>query len=273
MPTPSSPASYFDNAADKWTAEMATPWMRLKRELARFNLNKHLPPNTLLNILDAGGGIGSESFPFAHEGHFVSLVDYSAGMVAVARRDALAQNIAARVSVHQADALDVNKLFAPNSFDVVLCHNVLQYVADVPALLSTLAKLLKPNGLLSLISTNQHCAVLHSAIFRDNLDEAYRRLDDRAFTTTIFGNVVTEYTSDDIQPMLSQADMRFEKYYGIHNILQYWGDNERRTQPQNWAKLEKLEYAMTDRYPHNLLARYWQIVARRTGDPKALCQP
>ncbi len=246
------------------------PWMRLKREMARFNLNKHLPPNTPLRILDAGGGIGTESFPFAHEGHTVDLVDYSAAMVDVARRDANAQKIETRASAQQADVMDVAQLFAPNSFDMVLCHNVLQYVADVPALLRTLATLLKSGGLLSLISTNHYCGVLHSAIFRDDLDEAYRRIDDHTFTTQIFGNTVTEYSGDEIKTMLPQAGLSFEKYYGIHNILQYWGDNERRVQPENWAKLEKLEYAMTDRYPHNFLARYWQIVARRTGDPKAL---
>ncbi|NJM42738.1 MAG: methyltransferase domain-containing protein [Anaerolineae bacterium] len=256
-----SPPSYFDNAVTKWVAEMATPWMRLKRELARFNLNKHLPTNKKLRILDAGGGVGTESFPFAGAGHEVVLVDYSAAMIEEARRDAAAQQIEARVSLHVADVMDVTSLFDHNSFDLVLCHNVLQYVADVPALLRALAQVMKPEGVLSLISTNHNAGVYHSALFRDDLDEAYRRIDDRTFTTSLFGNTMTEYAGEEVTAMLTQAGLCFEHYYGLHNLLQYWGNNERRTQPENWAKLEKLEYALTDHHPHNLLARYWQVIA------------
>ena len=40
-------------------------------------------------------------------------------------------------------------------------------------------------------------------------------------------------------------------------------DNERKADPILYKKLERLELALSGRYPYNLLGRYFQIVAQK----------
>lgn len=250
----------FDDAANKWRRDTGKPWNRLKYELARTNLERHLPIGAL-RILDAGGGTGVESIPFALAGHHVDLVDYSASMLEAARQDITAAHVEDRVAIYQADASHVADLFAAHTFDVVLCHNVLQYVSDVSELLRNLAILLKPGGVLSLISVNRYSSPLRAAFKHDDLEEAHRMLFERVEAQVMFEHVATVYSGDEINAMLPQAELVFDKYYGIRCIWDYWGDNEKHASVAD--QLWKLEFALTDRYPYNLLARFWQIIAHK----------
>jgi S-adenosylmethionine-dependent methyltransferase len=253
-------SSVFDNAINRWTDDIDKPWNRLKYELARANLERHWPPGQL-RILDAGGGTGRESIPLAEDGHRIDLVDYSAAMLIVARQNMVAAHVESQVTLHQADVTHVAELFDANVFDVVLCHNVLQYVNDIPALLQNLAKLLKPGGVLSLISKNRCSSAWWAAFYRDNLEEALQMLDNPVEKAVLFDTDSTNYSGDEIAAMLPQANLVFEHYYGIRCIWDYWRDNEKRASAVD--QLWKLEFALTNRQPYNLLARFWQIIAHK----------
>ena len=257
-----TPASVFDQAIDKWIDNENRPWSRLKIDLTRMNLKRHLP-DKLLRILDAGGGMGTDSLPLASEGHQVDLVDYSPAMLALAKRDVAAADLTVRVTLHQGDVTAIQDQFAPSTFDAVLCHNVLQYLDDVPALLRSLSATLKPGGFISLIGMNRYALPWRAALLRNDLDEAYETLDAHTEMTQVFGHAVTVYSRDEIEVMLPQAGLVFDGYYGIRCLNDYWGDNERKANPETWAKLKRLEFAMTDRHPYNLLARFWQIIAHK----------
>lgn len=258
----STSPSVFDNAVDKWIDSNNMPWGRLKTDLTRSNLKRHLSSQPL-RILDAGGGTGADSIPLAQEGHVVDLVDYSQAMLAAAERDATHAGVSQCVRLHQADVMQIPPLFSTPQFDVVLCHNVLQYVDDVPALLRALVEPLKPDGIVSLISTNRFAIPWRAAFFRNDLDEAYQVLDARSEMTMLFGHPAAEYSGDEVQAMLPQTALAFDAYYGIRCVTDYWGDNERKLQPEIWAKIVRLEFALTGRYPYNLLARFWQIIAHK----------
>jgi S-adenosylmethionine-dependent methyltransferase len=258
-----APHSVFDESIDRWVAENDLPWMQLKTEIGLSNLMKHLPQRPL-RILDAGGGSGADSIPLAREGHSVDLLDYSPEMLKVARENAEREKLQAKIRYHAGDVSQLERTFPQPQFDVVLCHNVLQYVADVPNLLSMLSKVLLPGGILSLISPNRYSMPYATAFLFKNLDEAFRQIDVRTYQNLIFKATVTEYSPEEICAMLPDANLSFDAHYGIRCITDYWGDNETKLKPEVWKKIVKLEYALTDRYPYNLLARFWQIVAHKT---------
>jgi S-adenosylmethionine-dependent methyltransferase len=167
------------------------------------------------------------------------------------------------ITVHQANVQEVGRLFPAAHFDVVLCHNVLQYVEDVPALLQGLAALLKPGGLLSLLSINRYSMPYHVAFLRGDLAEALSLLDARSMKTITFDAVMTNYSVDEIRDMLAGTGCQIEQDYGLRCLFDYWGDNERKSDPAICAQLEQLEYALTDRDPYKRLARYYQVIARK----------
>ncbi len=257
-----TPASAFDESIDRWIAENDLPWMKLKTEIGLNNLKKHLPAKSL-RILDAGGGNGYDAFPLARDGHQIDLADYSAEMLRAAREDAQYKDLQGKIRLHQTDVMEIDRIFPQPQFDAVVCHNVLQFVGDVPNLVSRLAKTLLPGGILSLISGNRYTIPYRAAFYAKDLDEAFVKINVRAYPHAWFKATVTEYTADEIKEMLPGTGLAFEAYYGIRCIVDYWGDDETKKNPDVRAKLEKLEYALTDKYPYNLLARWWQIIARK----------
>ena len=65
-----------------------------------------------------------------------------------------------------------------------------------------------------------------------------------------------------IQP-LQKAGCMVMGNYGVRCICDYIANNDLKTDPVSFAQLEQLEYALSDRYPYYLLARYFQIIARK----------
>jgi ubiquinone/menaquinone biosynthesis C-methylase UbiE len=57
-------------------------------------------------------------------------------MLAQAEQQAIEDNVSGRFRIHQADVRDIAGPFPPSHFDLVVCHNVLQYIEDVTALLT-----------------------------------------------------------------------------------------------------------------------------------------
>jgi S-adenosylmethionine-dependent methyltransferase len=255
-------ATVFDNSIDRWRAEQSMPWSRIKYAVTQANLRRHLR-GAALRVLDAGGGNGLDSIPLAAAGHHVTIVDYSAAMLAEAARNAEAAQAQERVVTRQADLLALPQLFPQPCFDVVLCHNVLQYVDEVPALLAALAAPLRPGGWLSIVSTNRYAAPYMATFWRGDPAEAYAQLDTRSATAVLFGATMNQYSAEEIAALLPAAGCADAHDYGLLCICGYWTDNERKFDPAIFVQLETLELAMTDRNPYKLLARYFQIVARK----------
>lgn len=255
-------ATTFDHHIARWQHEMSLPWAKLKYKLVQANLAKHIGQGQW-HVLDAGGGSGLDSIPLAEGGHWVDLVDYSREMLAEATHQAVLARAQERVAVHYGDVRDIVHLFPQSHFDLVLCHNVLQYVEDISALLRDLVTLLKTGGLISVMSINRYSIPYHAAFLDDNLIEALDRLDTRRVTAKIFDAAMTSYCVDEVNEVLKSVGCVAEKDYGVRCVCDYWGDNERKSDPAVFEQIERLEFALAGRHPYKLLARYFQVVARK----------
>jgi len=255
-------ASPFDQRMPQWIDEQQTPWGQLKYALTRANLQRHLG-HAPLRILDAGGGNGLDAIPLAQDGHLLDLIDASPAMLAHAAALASAAGMADRLVIHQGEIITLIAHWPPAMFDVVLCHNILQYVPDVASLIDALGSVLKPGGLLSLISINRYSLPYQAAFLDGDLTTAYAKLDQAHDTTRIFQTAMHVYTPEELSSLLAQHGYRVAAYYGIRCLCDYWGDNTRKTDPATFAELQRLEFALTDRYPYNLFARYLHIIATK----------
>ena len=114
-------------------------------------------------------GQGTQALRLARLGHQVTGVEQDATMIAAARR-ALAgepEGIRERVRLVQGDGRDTGVHFLPGSFDVVLCHGVLMYVAEPDPLVAGLARMLAPGGLLSLLVRNGDALAMRPGLSGD----------------------------------------------------------------------------------------------------------
>ena len=251
----------FDAHIEIWRHEQSMPWQRVKRNVALSNLLGHMG-QPAIHVLDAGGGNGLHAVPLAQLGHKIDVVDYSQEMIVDGTATVAASGLLEKVTFHHGMIEDIPSLFPRDQFDAVLCHNVLQYVRDVPAALQAILAPLKRDGIVSVIAINHYSNTYHRAFLAGNLDSALELIDAREFNT-IFDTVATGYTAAEMEDMLRSVGCVVRASYGLLCIMGYWGDNERKSQPDIENKLEKLEFALTDKYPYKLLARYFQVIGQK----------
>jgi SAM-dependent methyltransferase len=117
---------------------------------------------TALDIIDVGGGTGGFAVPFAALGHDVTVVDPSPDALAAARRRAAERRVTITAVQGEADGLD--SLVGAARADLVICHNVLEYVDSPAAAMAGIAGVLRPGATVSVLAANAVAAILQRAL-------------------------------------------------------------------------------------------------------------
>jgi S-adenosylmethionine-dependent methyltransferase len=115
-----------------------------------------------LDIVDVGGGTGGLAVPFAALGHNVTVVDPSPDALAAAQRRAA--EAGARLAAVQGDAASLDGVAGAAAADLVICHNVLEYVDSPADAMAAIARVLRPAATVSVVASNTVAAVLHRAL-------------------------------------------------------------------------------------------------------------
>ena len=116
---------------------------------------------------------------------------------------------------------------------------------------------------MSLISTNQYSLPYQAAFLEQDLDKAFELLDTSDQYDPVFGIEEHEFRADEVTEWLTRLGLDIEKHYGIRCLYNYWGTNELKQDSVVQEQLKRLEIELTDRYPYNLNARQFQLIARK----------
>ena len=252
----------FDAEAADFEASLAEPWNRLKYELALENLLEQLPAASgePLRVLDAGGGTGALGLRLAERGHALTLLDPSAAMLAIARAKAAHAGVAGRCRFLQATVEALPGAPEGERFDVILCHNVLEYVADAAAVVRGLRATLRPGGLLSLVAMNSYALPLRSLLQRGEPEEALTALGQHEFTNR-FGITARTFEPAALVALVRDASLTLAAWYGLRMFYDYTAD-PRKTEPQYYETVKRLEVAARARDPYRQIGRDTQLLAR-----------
>jgi S-adenosylmethionine-dependent methyltransferase len=237
------------------------PWQRVRRKVEIANLLRHVRQSGL-KILDAGGGNGYPSIPLAQNGCQVVVADYSEAMITDGQRLMSELGLDQSISFVLTRLEDLSSVIHNQDFDVVLCHNVLEYVESVPVVLRSILRPLKSRGMASITCKNRYSIAYHEAFLRGDLRAAKAAIGATE-TNTIFGSTARALAVDEIVKMLEDHGCVIQADYGLRCMIDYWGDNERKTEPKTLAQLEELEFALAAEYPYKLLARHFQVIAQK----------
>jgi S-adenosylmethionine-dependent methyltransferase len=121
-----------------------------------------------LDVVDVGAGTGGFAVSIARLGHHVTVVDPSPDALAAARWRAAEAGVT--LTDVQGEAVDLPALVGPpggdsaGGADLVICHNVLEYVDSPSAALAAVARVLRPGGTVSVLAANSVAAVLQRAL-------------------------------------------------------------------------------------------------------------
>ena len=260
--------------AAAWATWQGRPWARLRyRVLARVLRGwlDQLGPAPL-RVLDAGGGDGRDAVQLALDGHEVTVLDTAPEMLALARAAAAAAGVGDRLHTVVAGLEDLTALATltrhraggSGSFDVVLCHDVLQHrgsTAQVVADVATLASSVRPGGLLSLLAPNP-AADLVAAVLRDGPAQGWVQLDAERTTDPATGRSALRLDPLVVEAAMESAGLEVVGRAGILAVTALVED-ARGADDRLVDDLEELEAELSRREEFRRSAQYWQLVARR----------
>lgn len=109
--------------------------------------------------------------------------------------------------------LEVLSQFRDHSFDVILCHNVLEYADNRYEIMGEFIRLLKPDGILSVIKHNKPGKIMHKAVFEYNMDETRQLLHDENIISANFGTI-NEYDNEELE-VYANGILQISKIYGL----------------------------------------------------------
>ena len=86
---------------------------------------------------------------------------------------------------------DVNALsmFEDETFDIIICHNVLEYIDDKETVVKALTRVLKKKGVLSIAKHNRAGRVMQMAVLLDDFEKANALLDGENSMASKFGAI------------------------------------------------------------------------------------
>ena len=116
---------------------------------------------TPLNILDIGAGLGQSAIWLASLGHHVTLSEPSADMLEIAKENIQNAGLKNKITLLHSDLQTLSSQ-AQETYDVVICHAVLEWLAEPENAIAQLHALVKPQGWLSLMFYNQHSGIMRS---------------------------------------------------------------------------------------------------------------
>ena len=246
--------------ADKYAAYLETPPGRLRSELSWENLRRFLPLTPSKGrALDLGGGTGFASVQLARMGFQVVMLDSSEEMIGTARQQAEASSTATRISFHRAEADRLPELFEAGSFDVVICHNLLEYVEDPIPIVHHVAHVLREDGVLSLLVRNRAGEVLRAAIKSGDWKLAAANLSAETVTDSLFGQPVRVFSLNDVRAMLAGAGLTAAAEHGVRVFSDYVDLSGLAS--ETYRQLFELELTLGAQPEFAAIARYIQVVA------------
>jgi S-adenosylmethionine-dependent methyltransferase len=262
--TATADSARFRSGANEYAAYLETPEGRLRSDLTFANLQEFLPAHgkDSLCALDLGGGTGATAVRLAGLGIHVTLLDSSEEMLRIAKCAARDAGVTEQIALKYGDAVQLENLFHAGSFDVVLCHNILEYVDEPIAVLLGAARALRDSSaVLSVLVRNQAGEVLKAAIQAGDLAAAENSLTAEWGHESLYRGRVRLFRSDTLQAMLKAASLAITAERGVRVIADYLPPRISRS--AEYERILGLERKVGSRPEFAAVARYTHCLARR----------
>ena len=255
----------FRTGAAKYAAYLETPEGQLRLDLAFANLKDFLPKTTRsLSALNLGCGTGAIAVRLARLGLHVTLLDASVPMLDFAKRAAREAGVTERIALKHGDATQFANFFHAESFDVILCHNILEYVDDPSAVLRSAARALRdPSSIISMLVRNQAGEVLKAAIQNGDLAATEHNLTAEWGRESLYGGRVRLFTPESLQAMLLESSLAVTAERGVRVISDYLPPSVSRK--DEYERILELERKLGRRPEFVAVARYTHCLAHRAN--------
>lgn len=199
-------------------------------------------------ILDFGSGIGVTANHYAAENNVVAV-------------EPSEESVLQRWDEHSyrqiVGSTDVLRAMEDASFDVIFCHNVLEYVPDREVVLREFYRLLKPNGIISLVKHNRPGRVMQMVVLLNEFEKADALLNGEDGCASAYGTI-HYYEDGDITKRCS--GLQIKETYGIRTFWDLQQNQECHKDPAWQEKMIEAELRVSQIPPYRDIAFFHHLI-------------
>jgi ubiquinone/menaquinone biosynthesis C-methylase UbiE len=184
-------------------------------------------------------------------------------MLEFAERAAREAGLTEKIALKHGDASQLATIFPAGSLDLVLCHNVLEFVDDPCAVLRDAAAALRVSGVLSVLVRNQPGEVLKAALQNGDLAAAEGNLTAEWGDESLYGGRVRLFTPESLKCLLVTASFAVTAVRGVRVVSDYLPPKVSRN--DEYQQIFELERKLGSRPEFAAIARYAHFLAHRAG--------
>ena len=207
-----------------------------------------------LKILDFGSGLGKTSNYLAKDNE-VTAIEPNTDMIEEREQE----NNYTQIN----GTIEKLKDFSDNYFDIVVCHNVLEfavtYDVEPSEIVKEFSRVLKTGGILSVVKHNKAGKIIFKVVFENNIDEAVSLLDGDE-SSNIFGKI-NYYDPEDLVKWGS--NLKIEKILGTRILGQLQQNNDIKYEPDWIDRMFEIEKKVCDLEPYKSMAFCHHVLLRK----------
>lgn len=224
-------------------------WEKLAKEIIWQQIGE-LKDKT---ILDFGSGTGITSDYFAADNHVIAIEP---------SEDMLAQQVNTNGYRQIVGSLDELRKITSNSFDYILCHNVLEYADDREIIVREFCRLLKPKGSLSIVKHNRNGRVMQMVVLLNNFDEANNLLEGNNSNAQQFGTI-NYYDDSDITKWCNELVL--QQTYGLRTFWDLQQNQEIQKNEEWQKKMIDIELKVSQNLDFQKIAFFHHLIFEKRG--------
>ena len=202
-------------------------------------------------ILDFGSGIGVTANYLA-EHNDVTAIEPDEDSV----KERWADNQYTQIT----GSTDELRRFADESFDMIICHNVLEYAKDRENVIKEFARILKPDGKISIVKHNRAGRVMQMVVLLNDFEHAHSLLDGNDGMASKYG-AIHYYEDADIEKWC--PELVITKTLGMRT---FWDmqQNQEIHKDTDWQdKMVEIEMRVSDMDGYKEIAFFHHLIIEK----------
>lgn len=224
----------MDNVKD-YVELIKAPWGRIFYDL--LNIQLDIPQTPKLKILDFGSGLGVTANHYA-KWHDITAVEPNEEMISNSCKENSYKQI--HGGIEEITALE------NNTFDMVFCHNVLEYIENKEPFIAELLRILKSGGVLSVVKHNRVGRVFHTAVFKNDPKKAFTLLDENANDKSNYLGTQYIYSNDYLAELADKYGGKVNKVFGMRAFYALGQDNSIKYNDEWYRDMLELEKSVAN---------------------------
>jgi S-adenosylmethionine-dependent methyltransferase len=248
--------------------QAAAPPGRLQCELVWRFVTRHIVAKPererdVLDVLDVGAGLGETSLRLAANGHRVTLLEPSVCLLETVEAKAQSE-----MPEREPNLFFLNQRIedmedcAVEGYDLILCHETIEFVDDPLRALDIITRAVRPRGLLSLVFLNRYGEVARQALEEGAPAAALESFVKEKFQTDMHSGWGRLYSQEEMENLLEPLGYSVEGDYGIRVFCDYMDCSMWEGEDCFRGMLELEERAGSE-LPYKYMGRLTQLIGRK----------